>query len=92
MIGSSQQMIMKIRTTLLMRNGWDYYISIVFTEILFSKCSEFGLKFFALKRVGGPNVGATPPPPSRPYIGPPIISTAQVRAAQIRADKVFIVK
>ena len=75
MIGSSQEMIMKIRTTLLMRNGWDYYISIVFTdfemnyrlllaiitEILFSKFSEFGLKFFALKRVGGPNVGATPP-------------------------------
>jgi len=24
-IGSSQQMIMQIRTTLLMRNGWDYY-------------------------------------------------------------------
>ena len=68
-------MIMKIRTTLLMRNGWDYYISIVFTdfemnyrlllaiitEILFSKFSEFGLTFFALKRVGGPNVGATLP-------------------------------
>ena len=75
MIGSSPQMTMKIRTTLLMRNGWDYYISIVctdfemnyrlllaiITEILFSKCSEFGLKFFALKRVGGTNVGATPP-------------------------------
>ena len=58
-----------------MRNGWDYYISIVFTdfemnyrlllaiiiEILFSKLSEFGLKMFALKRVGGPNVGASPP-------------------------------
>ena len=72
MNGSSQQMIMKIRTTLLMRNGWDYSISIVFTdfemnyrlllaiitEILFSKFSEFGLKFFALKRVGGPNVAA----------------------------------
>ena len=25
------------------------------------KASEFGLNFFALKRVGGPNVGATTP-------------------------------